>query len=335
MYKYVNKTNETITVGGITILPYGGHTSTTAIPALDLVSNGLGFERYINEVLSNTTNDPLGETKTLITGVKNIYVSTEGSNGNSGEQNSPFRTIQYALDHVAKYYRFGNIDTNKCIINVDDGTYEETIIVPKFTEMDEVSYVEILGNTTAVDLVTIYPLAGSYNGVRTYGRYSNCKLTGITIDGTRIASYGVIALCDQYSILSFGNRCKIKSNSDVSISSIGVYGNSYCNTGYCNNLVIDGVVGTVFSLAEHAYLYFYVENLTLTNCTGTYFILSYDRCNVYWYCGSTTGTFATGLKYALYHQSQILLESAESTIPGGVAGTVADTSQIVVYPSGE
>lgn len=62
-YKYVNKENITKIVGGITIGPYAGYSSAIAIDALDDVSNGWSFDRYINEVLSNTSNDdiPIGE----------------------------------------------------------------------------------------------------------------------------------------------------------------------------------------------------------------------------------------------------------------------------------
>lgn len=56
IYKYVNRTAQTLAVGSITILPYGEYLSTSTVAELDNL-DGVLVDKYLNQVAVNTTAD--------------------------------------------------------------------------------------------------------------------------------------------------------------------------------------------------------------------------------------------------------------------------------------
>lgn len=330
MYKYVNKKNISIDVGGISFTPYSGYTSSTPNTALDLVSNGWDFDRYYSEVLANTSNDVAGQTKTLITGTKSIYVSTTGSDGNSGESGSPFRTIQYALDYTAKYFRFGNVESNICIINVADGTYEEALVVPVFSEIHNYATVQILGNITTLDSVILYPPASTGNGISLSGDGCILSISGITLDATRVANYGNAIKLTRGAIINIERGVKLKLVSII-FGIVAYDYNTAVNFKYTsNNFTIEGVSRTVLYVADGANLDVSLVSITLVDASGTQFIYASTNAYIYFYSGSTIGSF-TGKKYNIYHRALLMLDGADTMIPGSTPGTTDATASVVVY----
>ncbi|WP_256009032.1 right-handed parallel beta-helix repeat-containing protein [Desertivirga xinjiangensis] len=188
--------------------------------------------------------------------LKNVYVSTEGSDANKGEINSPVRTIQKGLA-LAKPG-----DT----VFVRSGTYKEKINVLKSGTRDK--YISIMPYPEERAVI-------SGDGLGAYGNEGLVVLSNVSwirLEGFEICNfktYNAWANVDGIVVKSGANNIVIKNNkvfdiqnnsapdqgrsahgihiignTEVPITEILVENNEIfdCNTGYSENLTVNGYV---------------------------------------------------------------------------------------------
>ena len=94
------------------------------------------------------------------------YVSTSGDNNNTGTQNSPWRTIQYAVDKTAP----------GATVLVEDGTYRESVVLTRSGSPE--AYITLKSVNQWGAKVEI-PTTGKTDGIKIAADY-------ITVDGFEI-----------------------------------------------------------------------------------------------------------------------------------------------------
>lgn len=152
-YKYVNKENKQKNIGGVVISPFGLYTSNQAILELDILSDGFNFDRYIDGVLNNLSNDNISTNISTVSSDFYIYVDsgTLLDNCSGFSPDSPLKRFSDALNLALKLQTVNN---SKIYILVSSGLYH----------LDEVPYtgtglgqnIRVIGTEEGIILPKLY-----------------------------------------------------------------------------------------------------------------------------------------------------------------------------------
>jgi hypothetical protein len=131
--------------------------------------------------------------KIVLTTSTTFYVSTTGSNSNSGTISSPFATVSYAYALLVTKY---NLNGNAVTIQIENGTYTESVVIAGVPEGFVGTYVSIVGNNTTPADVTFNstngPAFSVVNGAAI--NLSGIKMTSTNSDGLFLQNNSTVNL---------------------------------------------------------------------------------------------------------------------------------------------
>lgn len=260
----------------------------------------------------------------VVTASRTYYVRADGSNANSGLENTAagaFLTIQYAVDYVARSL---DIVSGQVTIQVADGTYTitSTIVLPPHLSN---SAIVIQGNVATPSNVVLNFTTSNGNGLsadnpRALYAFQGFRLTGTT--GT--TNYALSA--SNGARLSFS---ALEFNTGWFLHLYATNGGSLTASG---NYSVLGAAGYHWVAQLGGSITVVSRTLTITAAlafTGWALVteLSYVYCAS---CTFTNGGTVTGTRYFLNTNSVIQTAGAAATyLPGNVNGTPVTGGQYV------
>lgn len=161
--------------------------------------------------------------KVVLTNNITLYVSTSGSDANSGTSGSPFATVTHAYSTLVNSY---NLNGHNAIIQVDDGTYTENVVCAGVPEGFGQNSITLQGNNTTptnVHLNSTDNCISIINGctLQISGLYmSSSSGSCLFLQGNATASFGNVnfGTCANFHIQAGGTGSYIVINAPYTIS---------------------------------------------------------------------------------------------------------------------
>lgn len=233
--------------------------------------------------LGDSEQVPYSQTPHL-TGVRTLYVdAANGDDANPGTQQSPFKTIQAAIDSLPK-----DLGKGRAVIHVAAGTYDEDVVIEGFFGGTFNDTITIIGSNSADETRRIRSLriANCATCIRVAGLYMSESASGYTcfVSGAKAS-------------LAF---CYIqKSASSAAHTGVGIGGWAGAQV-FMNQCAVDGYTNGIIVLLGSV--------LTSNGCTV-------KNCGIGLKCGdSTMGSSGIVLKNAASYSGN---SANETTSNGG------------------
>lgn len=289
--------------------------------ALALVKGDVGLGNVnntsdVNKPVSTATQTALDAKRSIttsrerLTGNRNYYVRTDGSDSNDGSANTSggaFLTIQKAIDTAAAL----DLSIYNVTIDVADGTYTGGLTLKSYVGG---GYILIRGNTTTPANVLL-----NVTGNCVYGEdCGNWQLSGVKLVSTSRGIYLVGRSALKISLIDFGactyNHMLIESGARVRATGnwtiSGGSGSAHIGLNYGGSFVAAVLTCTITGTPALTY---FVDASIGSNATLQAMTFS----------GSATGT-----RYSATMNSVIQTYGGGSTyLPGNVAGSTATGGQ--------